>query len=108
MTASVDRLGRRRSFVKGLLAMTRGLHTVTIPERKNGPGCLAIIVSHALNRLDQCAKKIRAALPQHQAGGLGVRTAMEAARLTPYINMFCSPKYHCFSSILQNSFPFFS
>jgi hypothetical protein len=57
MTASVDRLGLSRSFVKGLLAKTRGLHTETISERKNGPRRLAIIESHALNSLDQCAKK---------------------------------------------------
>jgi len=57
MTVSVDRLGRHRSFVKGLLAKTRGLHTETIPEIKNGPRRLAIIVSHALNGLDQFAKK---------------------------------------------------
>jgi hypothetical protein len=57
MRASVDSLVRRRSFVKGLLAKRRGLHTETIPERKNGPVRLAIIVSHALNSLDQCAKK---------------------------------------------------
>jgi hypothetical protein len=45
MTASVDRLGRRCSFVKGLFAKTRGLHKDIIPERNNGPGRLAIIVS---------------------------------------------------------------
>jgi hypothetical protein len=107
MTASVDLLGLSRSFVKGLLAKTRGLHTETISERKNGPRRLAIIESHALNSLDRCAKKIRAALAQHQAGGLVVQTAMEAARLTPYINTFCPPKNHGFSSILKNSFPVF-
>jgi hypothetical protein len=45
MTASVDRLGRRCSFMKGLFAKTRSLHKDIIPERKNGPGRLAIIVS---------------------------------------------------------------
>jgi hypothetical protein len=44
LTASV---GRHRSFMKELLAKTRSLHENTIPEKKNGPSQLAIILSHA-------------------------------------------------------------
>ncbi len=49
-----------------------------------------------------CEKKIRAAFPQHQAGGLGVWMAMEVTRLTTYISTFCSPKNHGFRPFYGN------
>ncbi len=109
MTANVDCLGRGRSFVKGLLAKTRSLHKDTIPERKNGPGRLAIIVSHALNGLNQCAKKksvLHCLNINQEVSEYG--RPWRPLDCPPILACFCSPKNHGFHPFYWKGLPFFS
>jgi hypothetical protein len=108
MTANVDRLGRGCSFVQGLLAKIRSLHNGHHPWEKKWPWPPSNNSKSFFKRSESmCEKKIHASLPQHQPGGLGVWTAMEAARLPPYISTFLFSQKPWFSSILQKRSPFF-
>jgi len=76
-------------------------------REKNGPGRLAIIVSHALNSLDQCAKKNPRCIAPTSSRSRSL-DSYGAARLNPYISMFCSAKNHGFLPFYGIGFPYFS
>jgi hypothetical protein len=52
-----DRLGRHRLPIKRLLAKAKTLPPRSIPTRKKGSGCAAVISKHALKVMERFEKK---------------------------------------------------